>query len=154
MDSSISRALGGAKNAVLDHRRRRAQHPPHPSTLDASQSTASRRSSTTNSRRTTAPLRFHRAMEALSVSEADVHELLESEGGFQALQQSLKRSGAVTNTLIQQGIHVYVAESRVKGGMDERRMNDSRRALQNMDHSNSSRSSMSDDSLLLRDFSR
>ena len=95
-------------------------------------------------------------MEALSVTEAEMHELLETEGGLDALKQSLKSRGAVTNNLIKQGIHVYMAENRanLNSSMDGSRMNDSRRALNMMDHSNSSRSSMSDDSLLLRDFSR
>ena len=49
-------------------------------------------------------------MEALSVSESDLKELLDQEGGLDALKQSLKSRGAVTNTLVKQGIHFYVKD--------------------------------------------
>lgn len=55
--------------------------------------------------------RFHRAVHAMSLSNTDVQELLDrDENFFSSLKQSLRSQNAITNSLIKQGVHIYVRE--------------------------------------------
>jgi len=56
------------------------------------------------------PERFQRAVQALSVDPARMEGLLEQRGGLQALQRQLRNRGAVTNTMVQQDLHLLVQE--------------------------------------------
>ena len=56
------------------------------------------------------PERFQRAVQALSVDPARMEDLLEQRGGLQALQRQLRNRGAVTNTMVQQDLHLLVQE--------------------------------------------
>ena len=54
--------------------------------------------------------RFQRQLDHLKYSESDLAQLLQQKGGFRRLQQSLRKSGAVTNQLLKQGLHFYVRD--------------------------------------------
>jgi len=60
------------------------------------------------------PPRFQHALEALSIQESELQELLDEEGGFAELKCSLNSRRAITNNLVKQGIHFYVKEHQSK----------------------------------------
>ena len=59
------------------------------------------------------PDRLRCAFDALSLTEDDVKNLIDQEGGLELLKKSLRREGAVTNCLVKQGLHLYVREQKM-----------------------------------------
>jgi len=58
------------------------------------------------------PVQFQHALQVLTVTPDDWRDLLGEEGEFQALQKSLRARGAITNLVVQQGIHFYIKNRR------------------------------------------
>jgi hypothetical protein len=103
------RLLGDSSGS--DHnsssRRRRSSAPHLGRSLYAAQ--GRRNSSSKVNNRVTVEERYEYALEQLRFSQADlIHLIYDTQGGFEGLQKSLKSSGAVTNSLLKQGLHFYI----------------------------------------------
>ena len=99
-------AVPSASSAALQYRR---------SSMDprATQLSRDRQRQRRSNARNTTNQRFQRIIDVMSVSEDDMKDLLELEGGLETLKKALKSSGVVTHSSIQQGIHFYVKECSV-----------------------------------------
>ena len=51
---------------------------------------------------------FEKPLRSLSFSEQDLRSILENRDDFISLKNELKRKGAVTNSMLKEGIHFYV----------------------------------------------
>jgi len=59
--------------------------------------------------------RFSRAVQALHVSPNEMQHLLQEAGGLQSLKAALKQRGAITNSVLQQNLHLLVRQSSKTG---------------------------------------
>ena len=66
----------------------------------------------------TSNVKFQRIIEDMAVTEEEMKEFLEREGGLQALKNSMKSSGIVTNSSVLQGIHFFVRECNLRIAAD------------------------------------
>lgn len=64
---------------------------------------------------------FQGAVEALSVREKDLKQMLDREGELESLKKSLRKQGAVTNSMIKQGLHLYVMQRNMENNAKSRR---------------------------------
>ena len=58
-------------------------------------------------------LQLQRIIDDMAVTEDDMKNLLEQDGGLEALKMALKNSGVVTTSSVIQGLHFFVRECTV-----------------------------------------